>query len=276
LLRDEERHQGRAFKPENQIMEVISENSKVLIYIDEHRKFLVKPRMKRKLETDRGIIDLENIIGKKYGDYVETTLGVKAYLLKPMLSDFIEKFRRVTQVIYPKDLAFIVFKSGVSSGSIVVEAGTGSGVLTATLAYYVKPSGRVYTYEVRKEFIAIARSNIKMAGLENYVIFKNKNIESGIDEKNVDAVFYDLPTPWKLIDVAYDALKKSGVLAIFIPTMEQLLKTISALREHKGFINIEAYDTMLRRYKTIPGEVRPMTWAVSHTGYMVFARKILI
>ena len=258
------------------VMEVINENSEVLVYIDEHRKFLVKPRVKPKLETDRGIINVEDLIGKKYGDFVLTSLNVKAYLLKPSISDYIEKFRRITQVIYPKDLGFIVFKSGISSGSIVVEAGTGSGVLTATLAYYVRPNGKVYTYEVRKEFIEIAKSNIKMAGLEKYVVFKNKNIEEGIDEENVDAVFFDLPMPWRLVEVAYKALKASGTLTIFVPTMEQLLKSINSLRQHKGFVNIEAYDTLLRLYKTVPGEIRPMTWTVAHTGYIVFARKVVI
>ena len=257
-------------------MEVISEDSEVLVYIDERRKFLIKPSTRKKLETDRGIINAGDIVGKKYGDYVLTSLNVKAYLLKPTISDYIEKFRRVTQVIYPKDLGFIVFKSGISSGSIVVEAGTGSGFLTATLAYYVKPGGKVYTYDVRKESIEIARSNIRIAGLEKYVVFKNKNVEEGIDEENVDAVFFDLPTPWKLVNVAYEALKSSGILTIFIPTMEQLLKTIDSIRQHKGFINIEAYDTLLRQYKTVPGEVRPVTWTVAHTGYIVFARKIAI
>lgn len=254
--------------------EEIKEGSTVLLYLSDQRKYIVKAKSEGRLDTDRGFIILKDLIGKKYGDYVCTNLGFKAYLLKPTLNDYIEKFKRITQVIYQKDLSYIVFLSGISSGSMVVEAGTGSGALTATLAHFVKPYGKVYTYEVRKEFLEVAKKNIKLAGLKDYVVFKNKNVEEGIDEKNVDAVFFDLPIPWKLLDVAYYALKGSGTLIIFVPTIDQLLKTLESLRKHGGYINIETYELMLRKYKTIPGEVRPMTWAVTHTGYIIFARKV--
>ncbi len=255
--------------------ELVKEGEVVLIYFDESRKFLIKAKTEGRLDTDRGYIFLKDIIDKPLGSFVKTNLGFKAYILKPTLSDFIEKFRRVTQIIYPKDLSFIVFISGITSGSIVVEAGTGSGVLTATLANFVKPEGKVYTYEIRKEFLEVAKRNIELAGLDSYVVFKNKSVEEGIDERNVDAVFFDLPTPWNYVEKAYDALKPSGTLIIFIPTIEQLSKVILKLREHRGFVNIKAFDTLLRSYKTLPGEIRPNTWTVAHTGYIVFARKIL-
>jgi len=254
---------------------IVKEGDIVLLYFDENRKFLVKVRGDGRLDSDKGYVMFSDVIGKPYGTFVETNLGFKVYILKPLLSDYIEKFRRITQVIYPKDLSFIVFISGISSGSIVVEAGTGSGVLTATLANFVKPNGKVYTYEVRKEFLEEAKRNVELAGLKDYVVFKNKDVRDGIDERNVDAVFYDLPTPWELIDVAYGALKPTGSLVVFVPTIEQLSKTIAKLREHKGFVSIKAFDTMVRQYKTVPGKVRPNTWAVVHTGYIVYARKIL-
>jgi len=130
------------------------------------------------MDSDKGYVMFCNVIGKPYGTFVETNLGFKAYILKPLLSDYIEKFRRITQIIYPKDLSFIVFISGISSGSVVVEAGTGSGVLTATLANFVKPNGKVYTYEVRKEFLEVAKRNVELAGLKDYVVFKNKDLGS--------------------------------------------------------------------------------------------------
>ncbi len=255
--------------------DIVKDGDTVLLYFDDNRKFVVKIKRDGRLDSDRGYIVFSDVIGKPYGSFVETNLGFRAYILKPLLVDFIEKFRRITQIIYPKDLSYIVFISGITPGSIVVEAGTGSGVLTATLANFVRPDGKVYTYEVRKEFLEVARRNVELAGLGDYVVFKNRDVRDGIEEKNVDAVFYDLPTPWSLIDVAYEALKPTGSLTIFVPTIEQLSKTIAKLREHGGFINIKAFDTLVRSYKTIPGEIRPNTWAVIHTGYIINARKIL-
>ena len=256
-------------------MSTIKNGDLVLLKFNGRREYVVKVLKGKRFETDKGYIELDKLIGLSYGSVVETNLGYKVLVLKPLIRDIINFFERKTQIIYPKDLAFIVYISGISSGSIVVEAGTGSGVLTATLAYYVKPNGKVYTYEVRREFMEIAKRNIFKAGLAEYVVFRNKDISEGIDEKNVDAVFFDLPDPWKYIDIAYETLKPSSPLIIFLPTITQVEKTLSALRSYSGFCSTKVYELLLREYKSIPEELRPETWMVGHTGYIIFSRKII-
>lgn len=256
-------------------MTTIREGDLVLLRFNGRREYVVKVVKGRRFETDRGYIELDSLIGLTYGTTIKTNLGYKVLVLKPLPSDLIGFFERRTQIIYPKDLAFIVYLSGVSSGSIVVEAGTGSGVLTATLAYYVRPDGKVYTYEVRREFLEIARRNILRAKLADYVVFKNKDVGEGIDERNVDAVFFDLPNPWNYINIAYEALKPSAPLIIFLPTVSQVEKTLTAIYEHKGYTEPKVYEILLREYKSTPGELRPETWMIGHTGYIVFTRKII-
>ncbi|RLG87339.1 MAG: protein methyltransferase [Thermoprotei archaeon] len=255
---------------------LVKEGSKVLIYIDGRRKRVINVRKDGRFESDKGVLLHKDIIEKPYGSKVTLSTGYKAYLLDPLITDYLmHGYRRATQVIYPKDLGFIALLSGISSGSIVVEGGTGTGFLTSVLAHYVRPNGKVFTYEVRNEFLEVAKKNLRMSGLDKYVVFKNKDIREGIDEKEVDAVFLDIPDPWNALDAVYKALKPSKPLITFLPTVNQIEKLYVAVRNHGGFIDFHAYELMLRELQVVPGKVRPQTLMIAHTGYVVFTRKVI-
>jgi tRNA (adenine57-N1/adenine58-N1)-methyltransferase len=142
------------------------------------------------------------------------------------------------------------------------------------LAYYVKPSGRVFSYEVRPEFTERARRNLERAGLLEYVELKSGDVTVKIDERDVDAVVFDLATPWMGVRNVYEALRGGGGFASFSPTVEQVVKTVETLRDC-GFVCVETVECMLRRIKVKAGETRPETLMVGHTGYLSFARKAL-
>ncbi len=250
----------------------IKEGDYVLLYLNKRRTYLVKVKSNTTLHTHKGYIRLENLIGRKFGDEIESHLGVKFVILKPTLRDFIMKFKRKTQIIYPKDIALIIMYTGIGPGSKVVEAGTGTGALTSALAYYVRPNGKVFSYEIRSDVLEVAKKNLEKTGLINYVEFKLKDVTEGIDERGVDAVILDMATPWKVVPHAYEALADWGVFASYSPTIEQIIKTVEALRNH-GFTFIECLESIVRNFKVVPGETRPETLMIGHTGYMVFARK---
>ena len=182
--------------------------------------------------------------------------------------------RRATQIIYPKDMGLILSFTGIGPGWRVVEGGTGTGALTAFLAYHVRPEGRIYTYEVRPEFLKVAEENIARLGLSDFVEFKLADITEGIDERGVDAVILDIASPWEAVPHAYEALRPSGSFASFSPTIDQVVKTVEALRAH-GFVAIEVVECLLRHIRAEPGKTRPEWLMRAHTGYMVFARKAL-
>jgi tRNA (adenine57-N1/adenine58-N1)-methyltransferase len=164
--------------------------------------------------------------------------------------------------------------SGIGPGSQVVEAGTGTGALTIALAHYVKPEGRVYSYEVREEFLETAEKNLKRAGLADYVKLKNKDITIGIDEKELDAVVLDMATPWLVVPHAYNALKPCGTIVSFSPTIDQVVRTVEALKEN-SFIDVETVECLMRGMQIEKGKTRPQTLMTAHTGYITFARKAL-
>lgn len=252
----------------------ISEGDYVLLYLDQKRTYLVRAEAGKTFHTHKGFIKIDDVIGRVYGETVSSSLGVKFVLLRPLLRDYIMKSVRKTQITYPKDIALIIMFSGIGPGSRVVEAGTGTGALTTALAYYVKPDGKVYSYEMREEFLKIAEKNLKRAKLVDFVELKNKDITAGIDEQDVDAVILDLATPWLVIPHAYASLKPCGTIVSFSPTIDQVVKTVEALREN-SFVDIETVECLMRGMQVERGKTRPQTLMTAHTGYITFARKTI-
>lgn len=233
---------------------------------------MVRVEAGKAFHTHKGFIKLDDVVGRVYGETVSSSLGVKFTLLKPLLRDYVMKSVRKTQITYPKDIALIIMFSGIGPGSRVVEAGTGTGALTTALAHYVKPDGRVYSYEVREDFLKAAEKNLKRAKLADFVELKNKDITAGIDEQDVDAVILDLATPWLVIPHAYASLKPCGTVVSFSPTIDQVVKTVEALKEN-SFIDIETVECLVRGMQVERGKTRPQTLMTAHTGYITSARK---
>jgi tRNA (adenine57-N1/adenine58-N1)-methyltransferase len=250
----------------------ICDGDEVLLYVNEKKSWIVKAEKDKKFHTHRGIVDLNQAIGKPYGIEVMTTLGASIKILPSDYLDHLERIMRRTQVIYPKDTALIIMLANVKPGSRVVECGTGSGALTSYLAIHVGPSGKVYTYEIREDFQANAKKNLEKLKLLDNVEFKLQDIMAGIDEKEVDAVILDMATPWQIVSMAYDALRQGGRLVSFSPTINQVEKTVEELRK-MGYVNIKAVELIMRTYKVKYNETRPDMIMVGHTGYIVSARR---
>jgi tRNA (adenine57-N1/adenine58-N1)-methyltransferase len=255
-------------------MTLIAEGDELLLYMDKKRTYKVKVEAGKQFHTHKGFIELGELMGQPYGITVRSSLGVRFYALRPLIRDRIMKTDRNTQVLYPKDIGYILFQLGVSSGSRVVEAGTGSGALTMALAEAVRPGGKVYTYEIVEKHMRTAAGNIERAGLTPYVEMKTGDITQGIPETDVDAVALDMATPWLVVGHAWDALAGSGMFLSFSPTIEQVMKTVYELR-CRPFIEIETVELILRRITVAPDKTRPETIMVGHSGYLTTARKVV-
>jgi tRNA (adenine57-N1/adenine58-N1)-methyltransferase len=252
----------------------ISAEDYVLLYLSQRKTYLVRVETGKSFHTHKGFIKFDDLIGREYGSTIRSSLNVEFVALKPLLRDCIMKSARQTQITYPKDIALIVMFSGIGPGSRVVEAGTGTGALTTALAHYVRPDGRVYSYEVREEFLKTAEKNLRRTGLIDFVELKNRDITVGIDERDVDAVILDLATPWLVVNHAYEALEPCGAIVSFSPTIDQVVRTVEALRE-SCFVDTETVECLMRGMQVERGKTRPQTLMTGHTGYVTFARKAL-
>ncbi|MEM2875761.1 MAG: tRNA (adenine-N1)-methyltransferase [Candidatus Bathyarchaeia archaeon] len=253
--------------------ETIEEGSDVLLYLSTRKNYLVRVEGSKRFHTHMGYVELGELVGKNYGVRVLSNKGVEFFALKPTPRDYAFKMQRKTQISYPKDASLIVIYSGIGPGSRVVEAGTGTGALTSLLAHFVKPTGKVYSYEVRSDHLEVAKENLSRAGVMDYVELKSKDVTLGIDERDVDAVILDMATPWLVVTHAYSALRGSGSFVSFSPTIEQVVETVETLRVN-SFVDVEVFESLFRGIQVFRGRTRPQTLMTGHTGYIVKARKV--
>lgn len=253
---------------------IIEEGSYVLLYHSPQKTWLVEANTGKKFHTHLGVIDLGEAVGSEFGSHLLSSKGKKVILLEPLVYDFVMKSERLTQIVYPKDLAYIGIRCGLSSGSRVMEVGTGSGGLTTYLASIVRPSGHVYTFDVNTKFTAIAKKNIKKANLSDFVTFYDHTQFQEANCGRVDIVVIDIGDPWTMLEKTYESLKPSGTLVAICPTMNQLEKMSSALTEF-GFVFIDSIELMIRNIEARIGKTRPAMRMIGHTTYLIFGRKAL-
>jgi tRNA (adenine57-N1/adenine58-N1)-methyltransferase len=237
------------------------------------KRFIFKLTNGAQFQTHRGIIEHDAIIGTPWGSSIESHLGSPFVLLQPSLDDILIELKRSTQIMYPKDVGYLLLKMGIGPGKTVIEAGTGSGGLTTALSYMVGQEGSVYSYDLRSDIQRLAEKNLERIGLEKQVIFKLRDISDGFDEKNVDALFLDVPNPYDYLLQSWKALKTGGSFGAILPTTNQVAILLSALRR-ENFGYVEVCEILIRYYKTVSERLRPVDRMVAHTGYLIFARSI--
>lgn len=252
---------------------MIQEGDLILLYYDEERNYLLRTEDK-KFHTDKGFLELSKIIGKEYGSSLKTNKDEIFYVLKPSLYDLTMKLKRKTQIIYPKDAGLILMHNTIFPGARVIEVGVGSGSLTTTLANFIRPEGKVYSYEQNIDFLNNAKENVEKNGLAEWVEFKHRTVIENFDEKDVDFVMIDIGSPWNLVDAAYSALKGGSSFATICPTFEQLTRTVFTLKEKK-FTNIRTIEVLVRKILVRPNRTRPEQRMPSHTGWLIFANKTI-
>jgi len=238
-----------------------------------HKHFIVSLKQDGELHTHRGVVRHSDLIGKAWGSQVFSHNGSPFFLLQPALADLLRSLPRVTQILYPKDIGFILVTMGIGEGMHVLEAGTGSGSLTSAFAYSVGKEGRVISYEARPEMQEMAVKNLTRLGLQDRVTFKLGDIANGFEETGVDAVFLDLPNPYDYMLRVKSALKMGGFFGCILPTTNQVTILLRELRRSQ-FAFIEVCELVLRYYKPEPDRFRPTDRMVAHTGFLVFARPV--
>ncbi|CEL52114.1 tRNA (adenine(58)-N(1))-methyltransferase catalytic subunit TRM61 OS=Cryptococcus neoformans var, neoformans serotype D (strain B-3501A) GN=TRM61 PE=3 SV=1 [Rhizoctonia solani AG-1 IB] len=138
---------------------------------------------------------------------------------------------------------------GIKPGSVVAEAGTGSGSFSHSIARTISPTGKLFSFEFHEQRANKAREEFARHGMSEFVVLQHRNVcKDGFGLQNeVDSVFLDLPAPWEAIGSAKQALRKDriGRICCFSPCMEQVLRTVSALNE-LGFTGVTMYETLTK------------------------------
>ncbi len=246
-----------------------------LVIDNKDRRYLLSLTETGTFSTHRGVIAHKDIIGSVDGSTFTTEAGGKFVMLHPRLTDYILKMKRGAQVVYPKDIGPILIFGDIRPGSVVLEAGTGSGALTMALVQAVGPTGRVISIERRDDHAAHASATIErwFGEVPETLDLRVGSVEDHVAEIAPDRIVLDLPEPWHTADVAVEHLAPGGVFCSYVPTVPQMQQTVEALRRSGRFLDITNFEALLRTWNVEGRSVRPDHRMVGHTGFVTVARK---
>jgi tRNA (adenine57-N1/adenine58-N1)-methyltransferase len=253
------------------------DGEQVLLIDQRGKRHLIFLRKGDTFHSDRGFIVHDGIIGQPDGSWHRSSKGTRYLALRPTLAEYVLDMPRGAQVIYPKDLAIVMFWADIFPGATVLEAGMGSGALTLALLRAVGPTGKVISYEQREDFCRRALTNIQLRmGEVTNLRVRLRPVEEGLaEEETVDRVVFDLPEPWRLVDSVTRVLRSGGIFLSYVPTIIQSHQLSETLRRHPGYGLVETFETLLRPWNIDGTSVRPFHRMVAHTGFITVARRVV-
>jgi len=248
---------------------------RVLLLDAKGRRYLVRLQEGGTFHFHGGAVRHDDLLGRQEGVVVSSASGASLAAYRPRLADFILKMPRGAQVVYPKDVGAILIFADVSPGARVLEAGTGSGSLTISLARAVGESGRVVSYELRPDHHDQAVRNVEtyFGTIPAHVELREGDVvEAAAEAGRYSQIVLDLPQPWDCIDLACRVLEPGGVFCAYLPTTVQVQQLGLALEE-AGFRDLETFETLMRTWHVAERSVRPNHRMVAHTGFVTVGRR---
>ena len=234
----------------------------------------------KRFHNTRGHIQHDDLIGAPDGSVVIHSTGAEWLALRPLLSDHVMSMPRGSAVVYPKDSAQIVGLADIFPGAVVVEAGVGSGALSMSLLRAVGEGGRLHSFELREEFAEIARSNARAFLGGDHPAWSihlgdlAEQLPATLPAGSVDRVVLDMLAPWDCLEAVAEALVPGGVLICYVATATQLSRVAEAARDHGGFTEPKAWESMVRGWHLEGLAVRPEHRMHGHTGFLISMRRL--
>ena len=143
----------------------------LVVYVtpNKDRRYIKRLEEGQDWHSNDGVLSAEAVHAANFGSEVRTSLDIPIRVLEATLHDRLKGLKRQTQIISPKDIAYICLRLGAGPGRTIIEAGCGSGGLTTGLSWFCGPTGRVVSHEAREEFMKLARRNLEWAGVGDNV-----------------------------------------------------------------------------------------------------------
>jgi tRNA (adenine57-N1/adenine58-N1)-methyltransferase len=258
-------------------MNALRESDWVVVSDRRGHKNLFRLAAGERLHTSDGYVACDEIIGQHPGTRLRTSKGAMLAVFRATLEEYVSLMPRAAQIVTPKDVAMITQWADVGPGSVVVEAGLGSGALTLGLLRAVGEGGRVISFELREEFANRARKNVEGWGdaAERFEL-RLADVHTGLGElRHVDSVVLDLQDPWQALDGAAQALVPGGILVCYVPSVRQVDQLVVALWDHPEFATPEVCETILRPWLADKIRLRPESRIMGHTGFLIRSRHLL-
>ena len=239
------------------------------------RFWIITLKKGEKISTHLGEILHNELLSSSYGDVIEVTKG-KVVLLNPNPRDFLRSFNLKTQIIYEDDCGIACSLAGLKTGMKVGEAGTGSGALTAFLAYQIQPEGHIYSFDINSTHSDNAKKNLAKVGLTEYVDFIIHDIRQPFEILDLDAFFLDFSTPFEAIETVTPMLKGGGNLISFVPNWGQVETTVLKINQNPELLLLNVFEITRRNFVVNPEKhiMRPVFRDLVYSGILIHATKI--
>ena len=233
-----------------------------------NREYLRAPG--EELQTDLGVLTVPEDV--QSGDTLETHLGTEFVARELRGPDLFNHLERTGAPMMPRDIGLVIGHTGAAATDRVLDAGTGTGVLSA---YLGRLGASVTTYEQDGEFADVARQNMQTAGVDDRVDVRTGDIVDDLADLTAgepfDLLTLDTEDAPEIVEVAPEVLADGGYVAVYSPFIENSRKTVAAA-EAAGLSDIETIETIQREMTFDDRGSRPSTAGVGHTGYLTFAR----
>jgi tRNA (adenine57-N1/adenine58-N1)-methyltransferase catalytic subunit len=240
------------------------------------KRFLVRLAELDSLHHHRGAVRHADIIGQPEGTLVRSSQGRIFTAVRPRLIDYVLEMPRKSGIVYPKDAAHLIAWADIAPGQRVLESGVGSGALTLALLRAVGDRGQVIGYEARADFIQLALTNVHAfaGGGAGTLLVRERDIYTGLVDTDLDRLVLDLPEPWRVLPHVPGALRPSGWIAAYTPSIVQASQFVEALRATRQYVQIETHEVLLRAWHIQDQAVRPEQHMVGHTGFISVGRLV--
>jgi tRNA (adenine57-N1/adenine58-N1)-methyltransferase len=230
-----------------------------LVIVDEGDKLVqVYLRAGASLQNRFGTFKHDALVGRPFGHkaHAADKRGGFVHVLAPTPELWSLSLSHRTQILYAADVSLIIARFNLVPGSVVIEAGTGSGSLTTSLVTAVAGAagGHVYTFEFNEQRAAYAAKEFAANGFGPDVITTAHadvcepgwSFARAVPVK-ADAAIFDLPSPWLVVPAALEALRPGGVWCSFSPCIGQIERTAAALAKHR-FTSTRTFEVLVRAH----------------------------
>ncbi|MGP6293364.1 hypothetical protein [Caldiplasma sukawensis] len=224
-------------------------------YIDEKNNILYNG--KKKYQITKNIIlrqgDLIRMFGQEFLVVKETPYNIK------------DTMKRGAQIIQPETASLMVALSGIKYGSRVLESGTGSGLLTSFILNAIEITENYTGVEINIQNIVITQDNVFRATGKTPKILNENFFELENFKTKYDAIFLDLPEPWKNIEFLRSNTVNGGSIITYLPTFDQVEKTVSEMTDY-GFKHMESFWISKTGLIVRQGSTRPENFNLTYSG----------
>ena len=101
-----------------------------------------------------------------------------------------------------------------------------------------------------------------------------ETLPTAVAPASVDRVVLDMLAPWECLEVVADALLPGGLLICYVATATQLSRVAEAMRDHGGYTEPSAWESLVRGWHLEGLAVRPEHRMHGHTGFLITTRRL--